>query len=163
MSITTQQFTDMQARIEKSKFISTVPKRALPPAKRGRKTREENQLAIKFKQDTNKLTSSCIALLNLNGYKVWRNNNNAVYDEKIKAFRKPSKDSIKGVPDIIGYKKANNKGSFCAEFIGVEIKSNDDKLSPEQMAFQQDCTKHKAVYLVIRNTDELEKFIIKNS
>lgn len=45
MSITKEQLAEMQERIERSKYVPLVPKKAAP-FKKGRKTREENQLAI---------------------------------------------------------------------------------------------------------------------
>lgn len=130
-----------------------LPKKALPPNKKGKKKHSDLQNELHIKINTNALTAQCIYYLNASGYKVWRNNNHAVYNEKGGFFRKPPKGAINGVPDIIGYEKITGK------FIGVEIKTGKDKLSESQLLFQSDCLKHNATYWGIRNIDELTKQI----
>lgn len=156
-NITSDEYLAMQERINKSRYVPLVEKRATPPAKLGRKTREENTELIindNIKQDTNSLTKACINYLNVNGFKVWRNGNHAVYSHKRKSYLKPTYGSLNGVPDIIGFKKLD--GSF----IGVEIKTGKDKLSDAQKQFQKEC-EGVAHYLVIHNIDELINYFKK--
>lgn len=80
------------------------------------------------KNPTNALTSSVIDWLRWKGIMAWRNNNGAVYDAKIGEYRRPAKGALKGVPDIIGILPDGT-------FLGVEIKTGKDKLSPEQNDF----------------------------
>ncbi len=135
----------------------------LPPVRGHKKHADiQNEIYLKqVKQNTNSLTKGCIDLLNTNGYKVWRNNNNAVYDVKKKCFRTPSEGSINGVPDIIGYKKGDDKNltSSSAKFIGIEIKTGKDKLSQEQVIFADDCIQHNATYLVVHNVQQLATYL----
>ena len=153
MGFTPQQAIDMQQRVEKARYIPLAEKEAKPPVKRGRKTREENQLLIKVKQDTNSLTRACIDLLNMSGYKVWRNGNHAVYSKKQGSFLKPSYGSLNGVPDIIGYQKKTGL------FIGVEIKTGTDKMSKEQNLFCSECELHHANYIIVRELKDLKSYI----
>lgn len=70
---------------------------------------------------SNELTAAVIKFLNYNGFKVWRQNNLAAQGRTFKGLR--------GVPDVIGFKKVTGR------FIGVEIKTGKDKLSLEQINF----------------------------
>jgi hypothetical protein len=97
---------------------------------------------------TNILTKDVISFLTLKKYKVWRNNNGAVYDVKAKCFRK-NQTTLLGVPDIIGYNKLDGT------FIGVEIKTGKDKLSPMQIDFQNECIKHDVLYIVVKEINDI--------
>ena len=97
---------------------------------------------------TNELTHECINYLTLLGYKVWRNNNGAVYDPTRGCFRK-SKTKLLGVPDIIGYHKKT------AKFIGVEIKVGKDKLSPEQILFRDEALESNCICLVVKTMEDI--------
>lgn len=99
---------------------------------------------------TNELTKACIDYLTLKGYKVWRNNNGAVYDPTNKCFRK-NKNKLLGVPDIIGFNKKTGI------FIGVEIKVGKDKLSPEQILFIEEANKSNCICLVVKEIEDLTK------
>lgn len=80
------------------------------------------------KTDTNALTKSVIDWLRWKGILAWRNNNGAVFDPKRGIHRKPPPGALKGVPDILGILPDGT-------FLGVEIKTGKDKLSPEQNDF----------------------------
>lgn len=103
---------------------------------------------------TNDLTNSCIKYLTLMNYKVWRNNNGAVYDPTNKCFRR-SKTKLLGVPDIIGFHKQTGV------FIGVEIKVGKDKLSPEQIAFRDEAIKSNCICLVVKEINDLIENLTK--
>lgn len=98
--------------------------------------------------NTNELTAHCIDYLTLKGYKVWRNNNGAVYDITKGCFRK-NKNKLLGIPDIIGYNKKT------AKFIGVEIKVGKDKLSPEQIDFIETALESGCICIVVKTIDDL--------
>lgn len=95
---------------------------------------------------TNELTKAAINLFTMKGYKVWRQNNAAVWDEKHKAYRKGS--VMKGVSDIIGY-------SPTGQFVACEIKTGKDKLSPYQTNFLKEVAHAGGAAYVIHNIDEL--------
>lgn len=67
----------------------------------------------------NDLTKLMMDFLKGRGHDVWRNNNLAV---KGRAFI-----GRKGVPDIIGYCKADGR------FVACEVKAIGDRMSPDQM------------------------------
>jgi Holliday junction resolvase len=79
----------------------------------------------------------------MSGFRVWRQNNNAVFDPKIKRFRKNS--ATKGIPDVIGYQK------HTARFIAVEVKAGKDTLSPEQIEFLQNLERFGGIAIVARD------------
>lgn len=75
----------------------------------------------------NQATRQILDYLNMSGFYAWRNNNNAVYDQKKQAFRSGSVE--KGVADIMGYSKTDGR------IIAIEVKVGKDKPSPEQRRF----------------------------
>ena len=96
---------------------------------------------------SNSLTKAVISLLNLNGYKVWRQNNNAVYDQKKGVFRHGG--VLRGVPDVIGFHRKTGM------FICVEVKTGKDKLSAFQTEFLNDVVLAGATAVVVRSSDDL--------
>lgn len=102
------------------------------------------------KTDTNTLTQLCLTFLKLRGFLAWRQNNGAVFDPVRQAFR--SNSSTKGIADILAIEQG---GRFWA----IEIKTGKDKQSPEQIQFGKDVTKKGGVYLVVKELDDLIKFI----
>lgn len=96
---------------------------------------------------TNDLTNAIILFLSHNGFKVWRNNTVGVFDPQKQVFRK-NKNTLKGVPDIIGFRKIDGK------FIGVEIKTGSDKLSIEQNEFLTDLKKSGGIAIVAKTIDD---------
>jgi VRR-NUC domain len=103
---------------------------------------------------TNRLTKNALRVLDLNGFNVWRQNNGAVYDRKVGAFRKNS--STPGISDIIGFHKKTG------QFIACEIKNGKDRLSNEQVIFLELVKKSGGISIVIRSNDDLEHFFKPN-
>jgi len=62
-------------------------------------------------------------------------------------FRKLSKWSIAGVPDIIMI--------YNGDFIGLEIKTPSGRQSPEQKAFETRCKNESGEYYIIRRIEDL--------
>jgi len=108
-----------------------------------------------MKSPTNALTANIIRFLNASGYKVWRNNTSGVFDPVRKVFRR-NPALLKGVPDIIGYRKPD-KSHFFPIPIFVEVKTGRDKLSPHQQIFAEDAIKHRCIYMCVKTFDEFEK------
>jgi hypothetical protein len=107
--------------------------------------------ATKPVTSANALTQQVLRVLALKGYEAWRQPSHAVWDEKIKAYRK---NSIKrGRSDVIGFKKSTGVVIAC------EIKVGRDKLSTEQEDFLQAVNEAGGVGVVIRNSDDIEKLI----
>lgn len=95
-----------------------------------------NQILKKFRNlnpTANQATRQILEYLNASWFYAWRNNNNAVWDEKKQAFRAGSVE--KGVADIIGIQKKTGR------FIAVEVKVGKDKLSAEQSRFLDSITR----------------------
>lgn len=82
------------------------------------------------KNRANALTKSVLDYMTMQGFKVWRQNNIAAFDAKIKSYRKFT--GLKGVADVIGYCKSTGV------FVAVEVKAGKDTLSPEQKIFLAD-------------------------
>lgn len=81
----------------------------------------------------NQATRQILDYLNSAGFIAWRNNNNAVWDEKKQVFR--AGNTMKGVADIIGIEKKTGR------FLAVEVKVGKDKPTPEQTRFISDIEK----------------------
>lgn len=99
---------------------------------------------------TNSTTKAIITLLNLHGYKAWRNNNGAVYSVKQKVFRK-NPTALKGVSDIIGFNKRTGV------FIAVEVKTGRDSASSEQELFISDVKASGGISMFVKNIDDFQK------
>lgn len=104
-----------------------------------------DQLGIK--PDANRATDAIVCFLNYNGWKVWRQNNTGVYDQSKGVWRKPN-NGLKGIPDIIGFRKSD------ATFIGVEIKVGQDRLSPEQIQFLNELKQANGISMVAHSFDD---------
>lgn len=98
----------------------------------------------------NDLTKHVLKILDLKGFKAWRNNTTGVYDPTKKIFRR-NPALLKGVPDVLGYHKKT------ALFICVEVKSGKDKLSQEQINFLNDVKLSGGLQFVIHNMDDIEE------
>jgi hypothetical protein len=57
------------------------------------------------------------------------------------------KHSRRGVPDIILV--------LSGQFVGLEVKTATGRVSPDQLAFEQDCQKYGARYHVVRSIDDV--------
>lgn len=95
-----------------------------------------NTMLKKFRNlqpTANQATRQILDYLNSAGFIAWRNNNNAVWDEKKQVFR--AGNTMKGVADIIGIEKKTGR------FLAVEVKAGKDRPSPEQTRFIADIEK----------------------
>lgn len=101
---------------------------------------------------TNSLTHSVIMMLSYSGFKVWRNNNGAVYDPKRGVYRK-NRSALHGIPDILGYHKKTGR------MIAIEIKTGKDKLSPAQKIFLDELNDAGGIALEVRNITDLPSSI----
>jgi hypothetical protein len=97
---------------------------------------------------TNSTTQAILHYLNYTGYVAWRNNNGAIYDVKRQAYRK-NPTTKHGVPDIIGFRKADGVALF------VEVKTGRDKLSQAQQVFIEQAKDAGCIALVVKSYDEL--------
>jgi len=98
---------------------------------------------------TSSATLAIVTYLNHNNCKVWRNNNVGIWDANKKIYRK-NPQQLKGVCDIIGI-------MYDGTFIGIEIKTGKDKLSPEQELFIQEIEKHNGLIFVVKSYDDFIK------
>jgi hypothetical protein len=78
----------------------------------------------------------------------WRNNNTPIYDPTRKLFRAMPQFTMKGIPDIIVIK--------AGRFIGIEVKKEKGRLSPEQVEFGRECVRNGGEYVVARSIDDVE-------
>lgn len=80
---------------------------------------------------------------------AWNNPNNAVYDPRLKMFRKnKSKHSMNGVSDIIGI--CNGHPLF------IEVKTKVGKPSDDQTRFLNLMKDHKAIAFVARDVSDID-------
>lgn len=101
----------------------------------------------KSKTITNGLTKQTLRILDLAGFKVWRQNNAAVYDATKGIYRRGS--ATPGISDIIGFHRKTG------QFIAVEIKTGKDRLSDEQRNFLSDVEKAGGVAFVVKTFDDV--------
>ena len=79
----------------------------------------------------------------------YRSNNIPVYDKARGAFRALPKYTPRGVPDIIVVKDGR--------FIGIEVKTDTGRLSPDQVEFGRQCNEHGGTYAVARSIDDVQR------
>lgn len=108
-----------------------------------------NEKKIKAPQTANDLTKAAVKLLGLRGFVVWRNNNTAVYDPKIRRFRRMS--TRKGVSDITGYQKKTGRAIY------VEVKVGADKLSDEQREFLIEALTNGCIAFECKQIDDITR------
>lgn len=78
----------------------------------------------------------------------WRQNTGGLYDPTRGVRRKMPAHSKKGVPDILVIKKG--------QFIGLEVKSEKGRQSPEQKLFELYITENGGRYHVVRSLKEVQ-------
>jgi VRR-NUC domain len=61
------------------------------------------------------------------------------------------KHAMKGVPDIILIKQPSGR------FIGLEVKTDTGRLSPEQIEFRNHSEKAGGWYYVVRSIDDVQR------
>lgn len=103
-----------------------------------------------MKTTTNATTQAIILILTINGFKAWRTNNGAIYNQKTKGFQK-SKTRLLGVPDILAFHKRT--GLFCC----VEVKTGRDVLSESQKLFINDAKASGAIAIVAKTSLDFEE------
>jgi len=83
-------------------------------------------------------------------YFFWRQNTTPAVQKSADgwAFRRMPKHSKRGVPDIILIHQA--------QFVGLEVKRADGRLSPDQKEFQVGCEAHGGRYHVVRSIDDVQ-------
>lgn len=74
------------------------------------------------------ITSTILGYLHAYGFTAWAQPNRGEYDPKTGKWR-PHPNSRRGVPDILGFRRADGK------FIGIEVKAGTDRIRPEQTKF----------------------------
>ncbi len=88
--------------------------------------------------------------LALKGYFFWRNANTPVFDPTRKQFRRMSKYSLCGLPDIIIL-----KSGMC---IACECKSPTGRQSTAQKAIEERWVANGGAYILARDVDDLIKW-----
>lgn len=76
-------------------------------------------------------------------YFYWRQNNTG----KMPGGRYASVK--KGIPDIIVIK--------AGRFIGIEVKTDEGRLSPDQVEFGRECVRNGGEYVVARSIDDIQR------
>ncbi len=100
---------------------------------------------------TNTITTAVLNYLNLNGFYVFRVNNQGTFDPVKKLYR--FNNQTKGIADIIG---VTPKGRFIA----VEVKgTKTDKQSEHQKEFQLKVQRAGGLYILARSLDDIIKLI----
>ena len=75
----------------------------------------------------------------------------AIIDEVLQKSWRKVDDTVRGVPDCIGYNKKNGK------WIGVEIKIGTDSISEHQSDFMNDLMKAGGEMYVVRDFDKFQE------
>jgi hypothetical protein len=113
---------DFQAQYGRGATTTSAPASGKAPAKPSTKP--------KGPSPANALTAAVIELLQLRGFRAWRQNNGGVWDPTRQVFRANS--STPGISDVLAYHLKTGR------FAAVEIKVGSDKLSDAQTAFLSD-------------------------
>jgi hypothetical protein len=87
--------------------------------------------------------------LSLKGYLFSRTNNAPIYDKTRAAFRALPKYTRRGWPDICLIAHGT--------FYGIEVKSDNGKLRPEQEELGKEIGKNGGVYIVARSIDDVQR------
>lgn len=98
------------------------------------------------------IVSSICEYLAIRRYFFWRQNTAPAVQKSASgwAFRKMPKHSKKGVPDIILIKQPGG------QFVGLEVKTQTGKLSPEQAEFGRKAIGAGAEYHLVRSIDDVQ-------
>jgi hypothetical protein len=112
------------------------------------KTAKKRESSTKLPAATaNNLTKQAMRVLDLKGFRVWRQNNGGVYDPVKKIFRKGS--STPGISDILGFHRKTGIIVAC------EIKAGKDKISPDQEVFLNSVKRAGGHAIIIRTVDDI--------
>lgn len=91
------------------------------------------------------IQTQIIAMLSLNGCKVWRINVGSVEMKNGRHFQAGPKA---GFPDICGYRKSDGKMFF------IEVKTKSGRRRPSQEYFADDISQDPVIYGVARSPEE---------
>lgn len=98
----------------------------------------------------NQVQKEVLRYLKAQGVFCWRNNNTAVYDQRLGFYR--AFDGLKGVGDILGILSDGR-------FLSVECKSSTGKASPDQILFVKRCTLLGGLCVIVHSLDEMKAII----
>ncbi len=93
------------------------------------------------------IQSAICDYLALKRYFYWRQNTAPTYDKAGGFYRAMPKHSKKGIPDIIVI--------VAGRFIGIEVKTDKGKLSPDQVEFGRECVRNGGEYVVARSVEDV--------
>jgi hypothetical protein len=89
---------------------------------------------------------ACLVWLNQNGWFAWKNPSLGVYDVKSKSFRKPAPFTLRGASDCIAI-RSDGLVAF------IEFKAEGGRQSEHQALFQNQITKNKGHYILVRSLE----------
>lgn len=75
----------------------------------------------------------------------WRQNNGALWDNKLKIYR--THTGMKGVPDIIAV--------IDGQFVGIEVKTPKGKQSADQLLFQKRLERNGGKYILAKCVEDV--------
>ena len=104
--------------------------------------------------NANELTAYAVKVFRQAGFFCWRENNNAVWDEKVQAYRK-NPNALIGKPDVMGFHRKTG------QFLACEIKAGTDRVSAAQEAFLLEVRKAGGLALVVKHGRDLEPYLTK--
>lgn len=96
------------------------------------------------KYTARELAAYAVKLLTIKGFKVWKNTSSG----KVAGGRFVT--VTKGIPDVTGFRLND------ALFIGVEIKTENDRMSEEQKEFAEQIKQAGGIFVEMRSPDDLE-------
>ena len=97
----------------------------------------------------NKVQSGILTWLHEQGIFAWRQNNQAVYDQRLGHYR--SHTGLRGVPDIIAV--------IDGRFIGIECKTKTGKQSSHQALFQKRLENNGGLYILARSVKDVQEVL----
>lgn len=112
-----------------------------------------------MKQTANDLTNEILDYLFRNRILAWRNNTTGLYDPRTGVFRPAHK---RGISDILGIIPTNSsKTPVLGRFLAIEVKTPNDKLSPDQKRFLEEVNSFGGLSIVARSLDDVINSINK--
>lgn len=95
------------------------------------------------------IQNSICEYLQIKKYFFWRQNTSPTLTPDGKGFRRMSRYSRTGIPDIIIVEKGL--------FVGLEVKRKNSTQSDSQKQFQKDLEKAGGRYYIVRSIDDIQK------
>lgn len=103
-----------------------------------------------------KIQREILVYLKEKGVFCWRNNNGAVFDQKLNSgyggYR--SNNIMKGVPDIIGIMPDGS-----GRFLGIEVKAPSGSQSGPQVLFERRTKRAGGVYILAKSVEDVDKVL----